>query len=232
VTTTCKDVLPLIDELVDGTLDDARSRAVRAHLRACPTCAARESATRALVDAVSGLERPEPPSGLWRNLAARLDDEEAAATRPPRLWWWWHAWRRSILAGGGALAAAGLAFALFVARDRQPVGEVLARELPRPAVTTDLLLEEATREVARAERDYRNAIEELRAIAGEERLRWSPEAARAFDENLAVIDAAIDRQAAAFRGSEADPAAADGLHASYQRKIDFLQEAILRGSLE
>jgi len=227
----CRDVLPLLDELCDGTLDDSRARAVRAHLRGCAACAARESAIRTLVEVASGLERLDPPSGEWQLLAARLD-QEAATTRPPRLWWWWHAWRRSILAGGGALAAAALALTLVVARGRQPLGPVIARALPRPAVSTDLLLEEATREVARAGQDYAAAIEELRVITAEERRHWSPEAARSFDENLAVIDAAIERQAAAFRGSESDPVAADALHASYIKKIDFLQEAIVRGSIE
>ena len=228
----CREVLPLIDELCDGTLDDVRARAVRAHLRTCAACSARESATRTLVEVAAGLERLDPPSGEWQLLAARLDEEEAKTARPPRLWWWWHAWRRSILAGGGALAAAALALVLVGARARQPLGPVLARSLPRPAVTTDVLLEEASREVARAGEDYAAAIEELRTITAEERRNWSPEAAKAFDENLAVIDAAIERQAAAFRGSEADPVAADALHASYRKKIDFLQEAIVRGSIE
>jgi hypothetical protein len=228
---TCRQVASLLDELVDQTLDDARARVVRAHLRGCAACARRAEATRALVSAAADLGRRDPPPDLWLAVSARLDEEDARTARRTRLWWWWHAWRRTLVAGGGAVAAAAAAIVLLVASQaRHPLAGVM-RNLPRPPVSASDLYDEAVREVARAEEGYVQAIEELRVVASDERRRWSPEAARVFDENLAAIDAAIARQAEAFRGAPDDPAAADALHATYRKKIDFLQESIVRGQL-
>lgn len=228
--TTCKQVEPLLDELVDGTLDDARARAARAHLRECVACAASVEALESLKTSAAGLGALEPPPELWQSISARLDATLADEERRPRLWWWWHAWRRAIFAGGGALAAAGVAAALWLAGGRVPLAPTLAA-LPAPPVSAASLYDQAVAEVMRAEKDYTDAIDELRQVALEERRGWSPDAARAFDDNLAAIDAAIARQAEAFRGKPGDPATTDALHAMYRKKIDFLQEAVMRGSL-
>jgi anti-sigma factor RsiW len=228
---TCRDVRPLLDELIDGELDDARARAVRAHLRSCAACARREAATREVVEAAATLPPAAPPPELWQAISTKLDAEDERRGRPSPLFWWWHAWRRTLLAGGGALATAGVLLALWTGGARRPLDTSVATKVRAPA-SADAIYEEALRDVARAEQGYVAAIEELRQVAQEERRAWSPEAARAFDENLAAIDAAISRQAQAFRGAPGDPEAADALHASYRRKIDFLQESIVRGQIQ
>jgi anti-sigma factor RsiW len=227
---TCRTIEPLLDELADGTLDEARARAVRAHLRECVACAASFEAVDALKAAAADLGVVEPPVELWREITARLDVEDSRSERRSRLWWWWHAWRRTVFAGSGVLAAAAVAAALWVAGGRLPLAPTLA-DLPRPPVSAAALYDEAVADVTRAERDYAAAIDELRQVVAEERRGWSPEASRAFDENLAAIDAAIARQAEAFGQSPGNPVATDALHAMYRKKIDFLQEAVVRGSL-
>jgi hypothetical protein len=231
VKSDCRQVEPLLDELVDDTLDEPRARAARAHLRECPGCAAAFEASKALATSAQTLGSLDPPGELWKHISQRLDTAELEAERRPRLWWWWHAWRRTLLASGGALAAAAITLGVWLTSvERAPLGPTLA-ELLEPPVSADALYDEAVAEVNRAERDYLRAIEELREVAAEERRDWSPEAARAFDENLAAIDAAIQRQAEAFGRAPGDVAALDNLHAMYRKKIDFLQESVVRGSL-
>lgn len=227
---TCRTIEPLLDELADGILDDARARAVRAHLRECVTCAATFEAVESLKTAAADLGTVEPPVELWREITAKLDAADSKSERRSPVWWWWHAWRRTLLAGGGVLAAAAVSAALWVAGGRVPLAQPLAA-LPRPPVSAAALYDEAVAEVSRAEHDYAAAIEELRQVVAEERRSWTPEAAKAFDENLAAIDAAIARQTEAFGRSPGNPAETDALHAMYRKKIDFLQEAVVRGSL-
>ena len=76
----------------------------------------------------------------------------------------------------------------------------------------------------------RRTPEGLVEIVGRERPRWRPETAAQFDANLATIEQAIAAQRLASRGAD-DVAAREALHASYQRQVEFLQDAILRGEV-
>ena len=220
---TCAEIAPLLDELHDGTLDDARARAVRAHTRTCETCGRELRQLELFAAAAASLRQPDPPSGQWDLIAARLDREEGSRSR---LWYWWHAWRRQVLTGGLVVSLAGAAALVVTLRPHAAPAPVTA---PVARVTADELYEAALKEVAKAEDDYTTAIGDLRQIVAVERGRWRPEVAEAFDENLAAIDAAVARQAEVARREPGNPELADALHASYRREIDFLQEAVVRG---
>jgi hypothetical protein len=221
-----RDIERVLDEYVDGALDDLRARAVRGHLRECAACSARVEATQRLIAAAAELPPCDPPAELWSKVAAGLDAEESALAHRGRLWWLWQAVARKAAWGGAALAAAAAALWLVALRAREPApAPVAQRVTPSPAA----LYEEALRDVAHAEDDYRVAVTELRRLAVDERPRWKPEVRRAFDENLAAIDAALERQSELARVHPGDVAVADALAESYRKQIDFLQEAVVRG---
>jgi hypothetical protein len=237
----CRNAAPLIDELIDGTLDDARARAVHAHLRSCADCNRKYTETQAIVEAAGSLEPVDPPPALWARVSERLDGEDATEHKRPGWWWWWQAWRRSLLFAGVGVAAAALAL-VVVLRDRptaehaEPEAPPRTTEVVPPPVfagthgpATDDLYTAALEEVQRADARYEHALTELRDIVKVERANWKPEQARAFDENLAAIDAAVERQRDAVRREPGNVLAVDALHASYRKEIDFLQEAVVRG---
>jgi hypothetical protein len=241
----CREVEPLLSPWLDGELDESRDRAVRAHLRSCPACAERAEELRQIQGAAAALAPHEPPADLWARVEARLAREEEPAR--PRWWWWLQAWRRPLLLGSAGLAAVAAAVILTVALRRPspsaPQAAGLTRalhaiwqgaraHLPRPAVSEDDLMAAAIDEVSRAEGDLRAAVADLRQAVAVERPRWRPGVARAFDENLAAIDAAVERQREACRREPGNVAAQDALVASYRREIDFLQEMVVRGGLE
>lgn len=225
--TGCRQVEPLLSELEDGTLDEARTRAVRGHLLACAECRARAEALRQIVAAAGTLAAIDPPSALWDRIAARVDAGEIAYSRRSRLWWWWQAFRRPLAYGGGALAAAALALVLFV-RDRHVDPAPAPRAQP---ASPQALLDEALAEIDRAESGYVTAIDDLRTIVGEEKTKWPPAMQAAFDKNLADIDAAVERLRDAARRAPGNLPAQEALYASYRRKIDYLQEAAVRGGI-
>jgi hypothetical protein len=224
---TCKEIAPLLDELVDGTLDDARARAVRGHMVDCGTCVARLAATDELVRAARELEPIDPPASMWDGIAARLDAEQRAEADRPRVWWWWKAWGRFAVPATAMLAAA-IVLAVVIARRPHPVVAPSGAPLVAQAPSAEALYAAAVRELEQADADYLQAIGDLKGIIQDERARWAPDVARAFDENLATIDAAVERQREARRKQPGDPAAADALAVAYRREIDFLQEAAVR----
>src|SRR5262249_49032082 len=223
----CREISRLLDEYVDGTLDDVRARAVRGHLRACAECAAQVASTQKLVDAAAGLGEMDPPQELWQRISTGLDADDQRLAERPRLWWWWQAWGRRISVGAGFALAAAIALVVVWQRREVSLAETL-RSI-RPPVSPQALYDDALREVERAEAEYVSAVNDLRAIANDERGRWRPEVQKACDEHLAAIDGAIARQAEAARARPGDVGLADALHDSYRKEIDFLQDAVVRG---
>jgi hypothetical protein len=231
----CRDFAPLIDELCDGTLDPARASGLRGHARGCAGCGRRLAETEALVDGLAKLEPVDPPASMWAGIAERLNQEEARDAARPRLWWWLQAARpRLALAGAGLAGLAALAFVWWQRPgEAEPARVATPAPVVAPAPAGPVLrdpLDEALADVQRAEAEYRAAVAELDGLVALERPGWSAEVARRFDENLATIDAAIEAQRAAWReGDPTDLRALAGLHASYRKRLDFVQEAVLRG---
>jgi uncharacterized protein YukE len=126
------------------------------------------------------------------------------------------AWRRE----GGEAAAPAPAPVVAVEAPKAP---------PRAAPPPSDPMDEAVEEIQKAEAEYRKAMSDLEKVVAAEKPRWKPEAARAFDANLATIDAAVEKQREAFRLHPQELQALDALQASYRKRIDFLQESLVRG---
>src|SRR5262249_56084106 len=71
-----------------------------------------------------------------------------------------------------------------------------------------------------------------RATAGEEKAKGRGGMGEEFDKNRADIDAAVERLRAAARRAPGNLQAQEALYASYRRKIDYLQEAVVRGGVQ
>jgi hypothetical protein len=234
---TCHEIARLLDELVDGTLDPARASGVRGHARGCPACAARLAETEALVAAMAQLEPLEPPSSLWAGIRGELDRAEAADAARPRWWWWWQGARKQLAWGGAAFAGAALCAGVWiwkrppVAAPSAPVVATVAAP-PAPAAeppqATDPM-DEAIDEIQKADAEYQKAMKDLETAVASEKPHWRPEVTHAFEANLATIDAAVAKQHEAYALHPQDLAALDALQASYQKRIEFLQEAVVRG---
>ena len=118
--TGCEDKIGLLNALVDNELDAANTVALEQHLKTCPACVAALASLRAVQ---ATLRSPGVAYDAPEAFRRRLNIALAAEAAPPRRrtkhalqpghrpggFWAWGA-----LGGGGALAAAGLALALFV----------------------------------------------------------------------------------------------------------------------
>ena len=213
---TCEEVRGRLDEWVEGVLEEGDRQAVAAHLAGCDACRAEVRALEALRAAAAGLPREiRPPRNLWPGIDARLDDEPTAgvdreepislAFRPRPTRAGLPAW--ALVAAALALVIVTAAVTSILTRDHD---EVIALKLGRG--------EEAR---------FLAASQEL--LAGLEAQDLSPETMEIVRRNLEVIDAAIAELQVALERDPGNGELTRMLLATYQRKIDLLEQAARSG---
>jgi anti-sigma factor RsiW len=221
--------LELLDDYLDGELTPREERDVRRHLMQCEPCREQEAALRRLLD--SAAELPEeilPGRDLWSGIAARLEPRaelrerqarDAAVVVPlPRrrpVPAWMRAAATVVLVAGATLLALRLP-------ERRAAPEVEPVAAAGVAATADAALV-AFQPV---EREYRAAIDDLARVLEERRGELAPQTVRVLEENLRVIDAAIEESRQAL---EADPASREltrMLADAYNAKLGVLRLAV------
>lgn len=198
--TNCATCSPLLDEYLDGTLDDARRAAVEAHLAGCPACRAELEAIRRIAAEARALPPTlAPPAATWDGIAARLPRATPARTGPARrLTWRQLAAALALFLGGYALARVG---------SRAPdAGEFSSRRAEYTAASIEL---------TRA----------LRQDAG----TLAPETRLVVERNLAIIDQAIGEAEAALQADPGNGALEQMVLARYEQRLALLRHATLTG---
>jgi hypothetical protein len=197
---TCAEVRGRLDDWVEGALGEGEREAFAAHLADCDACRAEARAQEALLAAAADLPREiRPPRELWSGIDARL----AGSQRP----------RRAGLPAW-ALVAAALALVLVTAA----VTSILTRDYEEAIALKPGRADEAR---------FLAASQEL--LAGLEAQDLSPETMEIVRRNLEVIDAAIAELQAALERDPGNGELTRMLLATYQRKIDLLEQAARSG---
>lgn len=214
-----------LSEWLAGDVNERDAAVVRAHVDGCPACAEVAAGLRLQTASLRDLARPEPPPTLWPTIAGALEADEGRG-------WSWASWLFGALAGASVAACvAWLAIGRADIFGRGHAGPVA--EASGPAVSpagADPLLAEAEHELDRAAASYADAARRLRAILDREQALWAPERRARVAERLARLDEAIVHSRAVADRDPADSAVAEMLFSAYQRQIDFLAEAVHRGS--
>jgi hypothetical protein len=228
-----------LSEWLAGDMSERDATVVRAHVTACSACGATMTELRAESDALRALGRPEPPPTLWPTIEGVLQAEERGR-------WSWPSWLMGAVAG--AVTAAVVAWLAVGGREAGPLvaagpsvggssyqdsagrraGLPLAAEPGRAG--TDPLLMEAEHEFDRAAASYAKAAGRLRVILEREQALWDPATRARVAERLARLDDAIVHSRAVAERDPGDGASAEMLFSAYRRQIDFLAEAVHRGS--
>jgi hypothetical protein len=197
----CEEVRQRLDDWVERSLAEEDRLAVAAHLETCAACRAEASELEALLGAAADLPREiRPPRDLWAGIDARL---HRPASGLPR-------W---------ALAAAALALVVVTAA----VSSILTRRWDQAVVTAPA----GEQEAGEQEAHFLAASQEL--LFGLEDQDLSPETMAIVRRNLEVIDAAIAELHVALERDPGNGELTRMLLATYQRKIDLLEQAARSG---
>jgi hypothetical protein len=208
---------------ISGDLSERDTAVVRAHVESCADCAESVVALRAQVVATRSLHHPEPPPTLWPAIEGALE------SRRRRLWSW-----RSSLVGAlaGAVGVAVAVWAIGSATQNRQAHQVEpgSNSASDRSFIDDPLLAEAERELEHAATAYADAVSRLRKILEHEQVLWDPETRARVSERVARLDEAVAHSRAVARRDPSDSSGADMLFSAYRRQIDFLAEAVHRGS--
>ena len=219
----CDDVNRRLDALIDGELAAGERDEVVEHLRTCSACREDERRLRRVVEVARELPREiAPERDLWPAIAARIEADKVVvggfgATRA--------VWRR----GRAWLAAAALvvlaATVLVLAwRGRQPALHVASGNRPR----IDLRL--ASLELDSVRSTYAKARQELLTLLSARRSELSPETVKVIEENVVIIDDAVEKIQAALAKDPGNRELNMLLVTAYRQEIDLLRQVVTLGS--
>lgn len=208
----------------DGELPAKDSWEIEAHLRECGACAAEYDRIREIVDSVGELsESVEPPVDLWAGIASRIgapangtvDELERRRRRRSRVV------RATVIASWLGAVAAALVLGVGLGRlfpDRDA-------PLASGEVEVDAVQASAPNAVLASYQEpaYDDAVAELEAVLAEMRQDLDPETVRVVEENLAVIDGAIQEAREALLADPANQQLHRHLSTNMQMKLRLLR---------
>jgi hypothetical protein len=240
---TCKELEPLLVDLVDGTLaGQARARA-EAHLEACADCRSVLADSRQIRDAARSLPRMAPPSNGWARLSAALDAESKGKARAsenvvsladarldkPR------GWQPTRPMFWGALAAAamlvlatatGLLMFYRGGTPATPPGAVAGNTRPAAHPEGTDLVQSVESELQLAEQHYQKAIAGLEQIAKEGQSSLDPQLAAVLAKNMGVIEQSIRESRDVLKSQPSSELAQATLFEGLRRKVDLLKDTV------
>ena len=214
----CEQVTTLLDDYVDATLEREDEARIRRHLASCDACRGVERGLRALLERTATLpESIDPPRDLWPAIDGRLDridrtgpDRLSRPVAGPR------AWAYGLLAA--SLLLAGLGAGYLLRGPGQPTAVA-----PADAGSPQIL--SSSEEIVAAEQAIMLAKRQLEVLLEERENSLSPETARMVQDNLAVIDEAIEEIRAALLQDPANQRLNRKLLTAHQRQLNLLQRA-------
>lgn len=210
-----------LSDYLDGELSAPEREALDAHLLECADCGHTLQQLKAVAARASQVIDREPPRDLWSGIAARIAGEESPATVVAT-----SSGRRRISFSIPQLAAASVVLMLMSAgtmyvalnADKDaPVAEVSGPQTqPLPPGSAS---------VRAVTRNYDAAVAELESVLQSNRDQLDSTTVRVLEQNLAIIDRAINDARAALGQEPANPYLSRYLDQAMQKKVQLLRRA-------
>jgi anti-sigma factor RsiW len=223
----CAEVRERLDDYVEGALEGEERGRVAAHVAACAACRAEAEGLASLLAEAAALPREiRPPRDLWSGIDARLWD---ATVGGPVL----SARRPAAGLPRWALAAAALALVVVSAAVSSLLtrrwDEAIAHKVRRAGGGVEATAPGTESGTAVGDEEARFLAASRELLEGLEAQDLTPETMAIVRRNIAVIDAAIAELHAALREDPGNGELTRMLLATYQRKIDLLEQAARAG---
>jgi anti-sigma factor RsiW len=191
-----------INDFADGTLSASELVAAQQHVNTCAQCRGEVEALRSMLARVSALPRSIAPE---RNLRPHI----WAKTEQRTLW----QWRYPLAAAAIALIAISSIVTLLLTRG--PNTSVTVRPDAQPAGVNFVAIEQK----------YTSELEQLQQVLRQNRDELAPETVQILEDNVRVIDSAINEARAALANDPGSVTLKEMLSSAYQRKVDLLKQA-------
>jgi len=202
----CEDREAIINDYVDGLLDEAERRALEDHLPECDRCARVLGETRALLAEAGALPRDVlPERDLWPGVERKIAAPSRTGFR----------WQVPAFAAAAALVLMAATALVTWQVARRPGSEA-------PAVAAASVSDRGLRE---AERDFNEATMKLLEVLRSDRARVRPETLQLVEANLEIINEAIAETRTALEKDPANTGLGRVLMAMYQKKSELLRNA-------
>ena len=231
-----------LSEYLDGELGAEERREMEAHLAECGSCRRTLEDLRRVVRRVASLEDRPPTADLWRDIANRIASGRPAAPGVVELASRRRPDRRRFSFSLPQLAAAAVvlvvlsATAAWFAATRSELGAGSSPSVAsRPAGSVGpgsatvaggpIGTPEARLAMSPADRKYGKAIAELEQVLDERRSKLDPETIRVIEDNLRLIDRAIEQARSALAEDPASDYLRGHLATTMEQKLELLRQA-------
>jgi anti-sigma factor RsiW len=224
----------VLNDYVDGLLDQRTTLAVSDHLSGCSECSGQHSKLTMMLTSVEELPKSVLPSDMWPELKQSLEQRKeivlpVSATKPasgsPVNVAAQNPWRsRTFMAAAAVIlvvVSSGVTALVLQNRYETRIAEITPESRAPGAPAAGAIGLSVSFRLAEGE--YNRAIDQLVQAVNEQRNRLNPETIRTVDRSLAVVDSAIAEAKAALLADPNNGTLVDLLSASYQRKLDLLR---------
>jgi hypothetical protein len=222
-----------LSEYLDGDLTEAEGRALETHLAGCGDCAATLEALRGVVVRARSLDDRPPARDLWEGIAQRIGAHPAVRpilSAPGG--------RRALLARRFSvsmpqLAAAAVALIVLSGAAMAGLLSYRARPVVAPLATssdrakTDLIM---AANFGGAK--YDSTVAELERALTRNRNRLDTATVRIVEQNLTIIDRAIDQARRALASDPGSTYLNDHLAGTLKRKVELLRRVTALTAVE
>jgi anti-sigma factor RsiW len=226
---THTDWIDQLSDYLDGELEPAAHDAVETHLASCADCTKVLNELRSVVNAAQSLPAREPSANLWEGISAGI-------TRTPAQRIAIISRRRFSFTVSQLAAAAVLLIAVsgWIALRVLPAGNELADS--RIETTDDAYDRLPVSDLAAARFDdpgYDAAVADLKATLEESRAALDPATVQVVEDDLLIIDQALDEARRALARDPANDYLTEHLVETKRRKLDLLRyAAVLSAGLD
>jgi len=198
--TECRDILPLIDDYVDGSLAPADMERLEAHLAGCATCRAEMLAIRDLLAETSRLPKSVAPGrDLWGGIESRL--------------------------GTRSTARGGLRFQFRVPQGVMRIAAAVGLLLLGASIAIAWQHRSAPTGFAAQQARYIAASTALAERLAREPATLAPATRAVVERNLTILDAAIHEAESALASDPGNRTLEQMLVARYQQRLALLRRA-------
>jgi anti-sigma factor RsiW len=214
-----------LSDYLDGELSDQEQRTVAAHVAGCVECSRMLNELRAVVERARTLAPVEPSADGWKAVADRIavESERPIATFETRRRFSF-TWPELIAASVLLVLVSGWA-ALRIDRPAASTTESNANLQVRQPGGADL---QAGPDVVAANFDdteYDAAVADLQRALQSGRGQLDPATVKIVEQNLAIIDQAVDDARSALAQDPANADLSGYLQETKRRKLDLLRHA-------